>query len=321
MLLAVLCIVYFSGPAPSTPAYSTEMPKVPSDFDSLEKYIQLQESKHRIKPDNEARIIWKDSTHKKTEYAIVYLHGFSASQEEGNPVHRNIAKKFGCNLYLSRLSDHGIDTIENMVDLTVDNYWNSAKEALAIGSQIANKVILMGTSTGGTFALMLAAAYPDKVNGLILLSPNIEINEPNASVLNNHWGLQIARWVKGGNTVYSTDQRPEYRKYWYGNYRLEAAVQLQELLETKMNKSTFEKVKAPTLVLYYYKDENHQDEVVKVSAILNMYEELGSAIKEKKAIPNAGDHVIGSSLKSNDVEGVENTITNFLQEKLRLSPA
>lgn len=321
MLLAVLCIVYFSGPAPSTPAYSTEMPKVPSDFDSLEKYIQLQESKHRIKPDNEARIVWYDSIPKKTEYAIVYLHGFSASQEEGNPVHRNIAKKFGCNLYLSRLSDHGIDTIENMVNLTVDNYWNSAKEALAIGSQIANKVILMGTSTGGTFALMLAAAYPDKVNGLILLSPNIEINEPNASVLNNHWGLQIARWVKGGNNVYSTDQRPEYRKYWYANYRLEAAVQLQELLETKMNKSTFEKVKAPTLVLYYYKDENHQDEVVKVSAILNMYEELGSAIKEKKAIPNAGDHVIGSSLKSNDVEGVENTITNFLREKLRLSPA
>ena len=41
-----------------------------------------------------------DSLKEKTEYAVVYLHGFSASQEEGDPVHYDFAKKFGCNLFL-----------------------------------------------------------------------------------------------------------------------------------------------------------------------------------------------------------------------------
>ena len=40
-----------------------------------------------IKPDNQARIIWADSSKKeKTKIAFLYLHGFSASQAEGDPV-------------------------------------------------------------------------------------------------------------------------------------------------------------------------------------------------------------------------------------------
>jgi pimeloyl-ACP methyl ester carboxylesterase len=58
---------------------------------------------------------------------------------------------------------------------------------LAIGRQLGNKVIIMGTSTGGTNALQLAAAYPNDVEALILLSPNIAINDPNAWLLNNPW--------------------------------------------------------------------------------------------------------------------------------------
>ena len=65
----------------------------------------------------------------KTEYAVVYLHGFSASQEEGDPVHYQFAQKFGCNLYLSRLYAHGIDTTEPLGNFTAEEVWNSAKEA------------------------------------------------------------------------------------------------------------------------------------------------------------------------------------------------
>src|SRR6478736_54050 len=114
-LPVLLIIIYFAGPAPSTPKWSTVMPVVPQEPATLEQYVADQESKHKIKPDNEARIIWFDSTKKKTEYSVVYLHGFSASQEEGDPVHIDFAKKFGCNLFLSRLEDHGIDTVEPML--------------------------------------------------------------------------------------------------------------------------------------------------------------------------------------------------------------
>jgi esterase/lipase len=316
-VVGVLLIVYLLGPQPSTPKYNTALPTVPPSASSLQNYITAKEATHQLRPNNEARIIWaNDSNKQKTDYSIVYLHGFSASQQEGEPVHRNIAKQFGCNLFLSRLAEHGIDTTEQLMNLTADNYWESAKEALVIGKQLGNKVILMGTSTGGTQALQLAAAYPNDVAAIILYSPNIAINDPNAWLLNNHWGLQIARLVKGGNYNNPDDERPIYKQYWNKPYRLEALITLEEMLETTMNATTFGKVKQPVLLLYYYKDEQHQDNVVKVSAMKKMFMQLATDSLHKRAIalPNTGNHVIASPIKSGDVESVEKETKRFLEE-------
>src|SRR5438128_1495503 len=141
VIIIFLFIIYLLGPSPATPVYATTMPAVPAAPADLEAYIKNNETQHKLKKDNEARIVWaNDSLKQKTEYAIVYLHGFSASQEEGEPMHRTIAKEFGCNLYLSRLAEHGVDTTEPMMNLTADEYWESAKQALAIGKQLGNKV-------------------------------------------------------------------------------------------------------------------------------------------------------------------------------------
>lgn len=321
IIVLVLAIIYLMGPNPSTPTYTTTLPVVPPDASGLEAYIAANEAVHKIKPANEARIVWQnDSLKQKTEYAIVYLHGFSASQEEGDPVHKAIAKKFGCNLYLARLAEHGIDTAEAMANLTAEKYWESVKQAYAIGKQLGNKVIIMGTSTGGSNALQLAADFPE-IAALILLSPNISINDPNAWLANNPWGLQIARLVKKSNYVITKDQRDIYKAYWYSKYRLEAVVNLQEYLETAMVPATFNKVKQPTLMLYYYKNEVEQDSVVKVSAMLEMFDQLGTvaAQKRKMAMPNTGNHVIGGYIKSNDYQGVEAAITTFMMEVLKMT--
>ena len=149
-----LFVIYFLGPQPPKPVLSESLPTVAS-INTLDTYITAMEAPYKIKPNNEAKIIWADSSKSQTEYAIVYLHGFSASQMEGDPVHQNIAKQFHCNLYLARLAEHGIDTTEDLMNLTAENYWESAKMAYAIGKQIGKKVILMSTSTGGTLALQL----------------------------------------------------------------------------------------------------------------------------------------------------------------------
>ncbi len=322
LIPVILIVIYLFGPSPATPTYGKEMPSLPADPFALTNYIRDNEAQHKLKPDNEARIVWaNDSSKNMTEYSIVYLHGFSASQGEGAPLHRNIARHFGCNLFLSRLAEHGIDTVEELVNLTADEYWESAKQALAIGQQIGKKVILIGVSTGGTLALQLAAAYPDRVAALVLMSPNIAINDPNAWVLNNPWGLQIAHRVAGSKYIdVKGDWGPLYRQYWYSRYRLEGAVALEELLETTMSQETFNKVKQPVGLFYYYKDQVHQDSTVKVSAMLTMFDQLGTpaALKYKQAFPDAGDHVICSPIRSHDADGVEKGVEKFMTETLRV---
>ena len=316
----LLIAVYFLGPKPERPEYRKDMPVMPPQPAELDAYVVSAESGHSIKPNNEARIIWNDSTKQKTPYAIVYLHGFSASQIEGDPIHRRFAKEFGCNLFLPRLADHGIDTTEALLLFTADRAWESAKEALAVGKQLGEKVIVMSTSTGGTLALMLAAEFPQDVFALINLSPNIAINDPAAFLLNDPWGLHIARMVMGGN-YRVTDANDEHAKYWNKKYRLESLTQLEELIETTMNAELFARIKQPSLTLYYFKDEEHQDPQVKVSAMLEMQEQLGTPgdLKLAKAIPEAGAHVIGSSLTSNDIDGVYREIRSFAIDKLKMA--
>ena len=321
ILILLLIIGYLMGPRPSTPFYKKELPAIPEMPEAIDAYIAQNESLHKVKPGNEARIIWwNDSTKEKTPYSIVYLHGFTASHEEGAPVHRDIAKLFGCNLYLARLAEHGLDTVDALRRLTADKYWESAKEAFAIGKNIGEKVILMGTSTGGTNALQLAAAYPGDVHGIILLSPNIEINDPNAWLLNDPWGLQIATLVKRSRYITTPDQRDIFKKYWYSHYRMEGVVALEEMLETSMLNETFKGIQQPLLLLYYYKDEENQDKVVRVSAMKEMFAALGTpdSLKRETALPNTGDHVIASPIKSKDVESVQREIEKFLSEIMHL---
>lgn len=315
--ILLLLGIYFLGPEPEQPVYNASMPVAPSDPQALENYVAEGEKNHQIRPGNGAEIVWNDSSKQKTEYAVVYLHGFSASKVEGDPVHKRFAETFGANLYLPRLADHGVDTTEMLLLYTPDRSWESAKQALAVGKQLGNKVILLSTSTGSTLALKLAADYPDDVYALINLSPNIALNDGAAFILNDPWGLYIARMVLGDK--YRTTTADEERaQFWNKKYRIESLTQLEQLLETTMNHETFARVKQPSLTLYYYKNEQEQDTQVKVSAMLDMHAHLGTPEDKKQAIalPNTGDHIIGSPMTSKDVEGVYSAMEKFAVEKL-----
>lgn len=314
----LLVVSYLLGPKPKKPLYNEALVQVP-DLKDMDAYVQNNERLNNIKPGNEAEIVWAGDLPQQTEYAVVYLHGFSASKTEGNPVHLNLARALNANLYLARLADHGIDTIAPMQNFTADRLWESCKLAYAIGKKLGKKVIIVGTSTGGTAALKLAATYPE-IAGLILLSPNVAINDRNAWLLNDPWGLQIARTVLGSDERKVDGRTEEYKKYWYTNYRIESLVELQEFVESTMNKSVFEKVRQPVLMLYYYKNEMEQDPVVRVDAMLKMFNELGTPEDQKRkiAIPNAGNHVLGSYLTSKDLTSVETAIENFVANVLKI---
>ena len=315
----LLAVIYVVGPKYTSPALNKSLPEISLSGDSLNAFVKITESKvANIKEDNEARIIWaNDSLKNKTPYAVVYLHGFSASQGEGYPIHTDFVKRYGCNLYLSRLYGHGINSSQALIDVTPENLVNSAKEAIAIGKQLGDKVILMSTSTGGTLSLYLAGGDKD-IAGIILYSPNIQINNHFVKLVTGPWGLQIGRLFAGGdNFVYPIESR-EDSLYWDKSYRVEAVMYLQDLIDLTMNKSNFSEVKQPVFLGYYYKDEKNQDPTVRVDAMLDMFKELGTPENEKvkQTFPEAGKHVIGSKYKSGDWIGVETATFKFAENVL-----
>ena len=158
------------------------------------------------------------------------------------------------NIYLPRLYDHGLDTQEGLANYTGEKSLDSAREALAVGQLLGEKVILMGTSTGCTLALALAAQHPE-LAALVLYAPNIRINHPLDFVATLPWGLQIVRQVEGGEYHNVANSIPEKAQFWTMRYRLEAVVHMQKLLETAMIPETFAKVTVPVFSGYYYKDE------------------------------------------------------------------
>ncbi len=323
-LVIVLAITYFAGPKFPAPELNKTLPQIHLQTSEVDAFVKNKNASLKIKPDNESRIIWaNDSLKNKTSYCLLYLHGFSASWFEGNPVHIDFARRYGMNLYIPLLASHGLETTDALVDMTPDRLYESAKEALIVAQSLGEKVIIMSTSTGGTLSLKLAADFPKMMDALIMLSPNVAINNSAAFLLSKPWGLQIVRSIfKGKYRVTNTDLASEDCKYWNCKYRLEAAVFLQQLVESSMKKEVFAQVTTPVFIGYYYKDEQHQDPTVRVDAMLKMYDQLGTpeSQKQKVAFPEAGTHVIGCQLFSKQLQDVEKASFRFAEDKLGLIP-
>ncbi|WP_300436417.1 alpha/beta fold hydrolase [Christiangramia sp.] len=313
-LLIALGIAYISGPVPETPEYSQKLPALPSRLENLQEYIRIKEDSMPVRQDNQARILWQDSIPKKTSYSIVYLHGFAGSYRDGYPVNKNIADTLNANIFMARWAGHGLKSPASLNNFSAENAWKSAKEALAIGKRIGDKVIIMSTSTGGTLAIKLAAEYPDQVYCIINLSPNLEDDQPGTFVLNTPWGYEIASLISFGKNKKIEHEQEIATQYWDTIYPSKALVDLQVLVETTMLHSTFKKVKSPVLTLYYHKNFMEEDEHVEVDIYKEVYKLFSTPDSQKvlKSLETPETHFIGSGIKSQDTNIVEKEIVDFL---------
>lgn len=292
--------------------------EIPKDLHKLDNYLEKQESNYDLKEGTKAQIVWYSEEPKQTEYAIVYLHGFRASHPEGDPVHKTVAKTLECNLYLSRMEEHGINSEYPLLELTREKMIQSARFAFEIGKRIGKKVILMGTSTGGSLALYLASKpeYQNDITCLILYSPLINFYGISAKLLTNKIGRKTLSIIPGKrhlitqkNSTFAED------KIWNKRYALAGALELGAFVENNMIIPLFKQVSHPTFVGYYYKNKNEQDTVVSVSAIKKMTKNLATRTEllHISNFPEANNHVICSSLLSKSVDRVIDNTCDFLK--------
>lgn len=210
-LLVILLVVGFAGPRVDVDG-EFRPPALAADLDAE---IDAGEAALAVDPAVARRIVWQHpATREVTPLAVVYLHGFSATHRETAPLAEQVAAALGANLYLTRLSGHGLDG-PALGAASASEWVADADRAMAIGSRIGRRVVLIGVSTGATLALLLNARpqWRDAIAATVLISPNLHPKAAGASLLGGPWGRQIA-WLGTGGEHSFEPVNADHARYW-----------------------------------------------------------------------------------------------------------
>lgn len=308
--LILLGLLYAAGPVHRLDTRLAPL-DLPSGSAALEQ--RLHDAERRlgdVVPGTEKRIRWANTDRRRTPLAIVYLHGYSATRQEVDPLCDELAAALGANVFYTRLAGHG-RAPARMGEVTGNDWLNDAAEALAIGQSIGERVILVGTSTGGTLALWLAQqGLTDAVAAQILISPNLGPRQRASELLAGPWGAQLLSLLVGEEYRWQP-LNAEQAKYWTWQYPARALLPMMAVVRA-VREADLGRVRMPTLILY-----SPNDRVVDPSLILEAHQRLGAAIKPLLAIERSGDpsnHVLaGRVLAPADTPRVRAQILQFLR--------
>jgi len=275
--------------------------------DNLDNYLKDSESKYTdITPDTEKIIKWYNKEKIKTKYSVVYIHGFSATRHECEPVTDMVADYIKANVFYTRLTAHGRGQ-EPFKNVTVNDWLNDINEALAIANKIGNNVIIVGMSTAAPLIMWLVKNNPD-IKAVILISPNFGLANKYAKLLLLPWGNVLSRLFIG--KYYGFKPRNElHAKYWTTKYRVEGLLQMTAIVDYSQ-KIDFSLIQIPCLFIY-----SENDEVVDIEWLKKVYKSIGSKNKKIIDLPGAKDHMItGDILCPETTKPCVNFIIDFLNE-------
>lgn len=279
--------------------------------DDLDAYLRTAESRFDdVVPGAEKRITWFDPVRREpTHYAVVYLHGFSATRQETAPLAARVAASLGANLFETRLRGHGRGG-DAMAEATVRDWLADAREAMAIAERIGGRTVLIGTSTGGSLALWVASRpeFERQLETLVLISPNLAPRNEKSKLFLWPGGTTLARWVAGPERSWEP-QNPDQGRYWTTRYPIEAVAPMAKLV-AGVRRLDPEAITVPTLLLH-----SDRDQVIQVGEAVAFFEDLGSSHKARVVVDDTGDaegHVLaGDILSPGTTEDLAREIVRF----------
>lgn len=228
------------------------MPRLGTD---LGAELDAAEAALGVDPAVAQRIVWHDPARREpTPLAVVQLHGFSATHRETAPLSEQVAAALGANLYLSRLQGHGLDGAA-LGAASASAWVADADRAMAIGTRIGRRVVLIGVSTGATLALLLNARpqWRDRMAATVLISPNLLPNAAGAGLLDGPWGRQIA-WLATAGEYSFEPVNADHARYWTTRYPSRVLPEMMALV-THVQSLRPAWVGRPALVLYAPRDQ------------------------------------------------------------------
>lgn len=308
------------GPLPEHPQATATDPGA-----AMDAYLaaRLDASRQKgVRPGNEESLVRHAAGRAKV--VILYVHGFGASRAEGEAVVEPLAAGLGADVYYTRLPGHGGD-LEAHAAAKPEEYFAQLEEDFHHVRPLGEKLVLIGSSTGGLLCTWLAARHPDEVSALVLASPLFDFAPPGSFLISRRVGMRIIEAVFGEYRDASWKRDPERRKqpgyedHWITRQRFRALLTLDGLRRTIVKDEVLATVRAPVLMLYHYADDVHQDTVVSVSAIHRAFARMNAgqphALSRKVAIAD-GNHILLSAYVRTDKERILSETRGFLSAAL-----
>lgn len=297
LLVLVITVALVAGPRNSFgPATPTPRTAPPQDAAQLDAWLQSSEKTFTdMKPGTAKGISWASRAGERTPWSVVYLHGFSASRLETAPLPDTVAQALGANAFHTRLTGHGLDSVEAMGQATVQDWMADTAEALQIGKTLGDKVLVVGVSTGATLAAWAARSPQAKdMAAMVFISPNFGPKDKRANLINGPWGQQIALALEGPVRGWTPDS-PEEANAWTTRYATQAIFPMMALVKD-VRESNLAAIQTPLLVLY-----SEGDEVVDPQETKTAFARIGSNRKSLQAVDysnSKGQHVLAGRIKA-----------------------
>ena len=288
-------------------------PELPDDIESwLADRERQAATQYALIPETEKRVTWYGEPGERTAYAVVNLHGFSATRQETAPLAERVAASLAANLFETRLSGHG-HSERPMHAVRAEDWLADTAEALAIGARLGEKIVVIGTSTGGTLALAMSkheTAAP--VSDIVLISPNLQPRDGNARWLTRPAGPLIAKFIAGDTRSWEAHNEQQAR-YWSTSYPIDAAVEVMRLVDSVQARLPMQ-LEQNLLVL-----QSPDDKVVSPEATRQAFERISAPRKRLIEIEYAEDpsnHVLaGDILAPASTDRIATEIVAFVVER------
>ena len=301
------------------PSYQYTSRDLPSTFNKFyKKKLKISEERN-VRPGNEEKLI--KYSNRKTQYAILYIHGYGTCRAEGEFVVDKIAKKFKANTFYLRLPGHGTNK-EDHLETEFDELLDEALETLFMMEKLGKKLILIGCSMGGLLATYAAAKFPEKIDAIILASPFYNFALPTPRLLYYKPMHKLTYLLKSqrklGITEEEIKQGKDWSKFWYTEQYIASIKLVVDLSKFIAKPKILKKITIPILMLYYYKDKNNQDKTASVKHMLEAYDHFGKEsvpheLNNKVQIEN-GHHVLMSKFWVDDKKKMISEISKFIKK-------
>jgi len=308
LFLLAAILVFVAGPRPDTELKTNFDPS--SIGSDVETYLADSEARFDdIKPGAEKEIIWADPTARTpTQWAVVYIHGFSATKHELRPVPEKVAEALDANLYFARLAGHGRNS-SAMGDYTNDDWAYDFAEAVAIAKRLGERVLIISTSTGASVVTwgLAQSELAKEITATVLISANYEARGLPTAIGTMPWAQTLLPLIAGSERSFEPVNEL-HGKWWTTRYPSSAVFPMFGLLKA-LKDLDYSRINTPALFLL-----SPEDHVIVPDEIRSVAKRWGgpAQIIEVDGVEDPYNHVLaGDILSPSKTDEVSETIIDW----------